>query len=99
MTRPRGQIRLALEAAYASCGPTTWRHAAEFACVGYEAARRTSENMARAGALVRVGTVPDAARLSGVRLGVYALAPGQAEQAGAAAAELVAAVRSWAEFK
>lgn len=58
MSRP-GEIRTALEAAarqlHAEQGAATWRDLAERACVGFLAARRTVENMARAGAIVPVG--------------------------------------------
>jgi len=53
--RPRGEIRQAIAAA-AEQGPGTWRDFAERARVGYEAAQRTVENMARAGQLVPAGT-------------------------------------------
>jgi hypothetical protein len=75
--RPRGEIRSALfEAAerlaqvvdgVAVDGPT-WRDLAEAAQVGYDDARRTVENMARAGELVRIGSAkaPDSPHWMGV---------------------------------
>lgn len=58
--RPRGEIRQVLgEAAQALAeerGGATWRELAQRACVGYQAARRTVQNMARAGELEACGT-------------------------------------------
>jgi hypothetical protein len=58
--RPRGEVRMALmqavERLVAVQGAVTWRQAAEAAQVGYEAARRTMDNMARAGELKIVGS-------------------------------------------
>lgn len=57
--RPRGEVRAALseaaQALRAECGAASWRDMAERAGVGYQAARQTVENMARAGELVPVG--------------------------------------------
>lgn len=57
--RPPGEIRHALAAAAQALaterGGATWRDLAERAGVGYLAARRTVENMARGGALQPIG--------------------------------------------
>jgi hypothetical protein len=57
--RPRGEIRQALAQAATELARdrdgATWRDLAERACVGYLVARRTVENMARAGELQLVG--------------------------------------------
>jgi len=57
--RPQGEIRQALltaaEQLQAQQGCFSWHDLAERAQVGYLAARRTVENMARAGALEGVG--------------------------------------------
>ena len=59
LMRPAGEIRQALESAAqalaAEHGSATWRDMAERAGVGFLAARRTVENMARAGALQPMG--------------------------------------------
>jgi hypothetical protein len=100
MTRPRGEIRMALRDAFAlTPEPVTWRTVAEVARVGYQAAQRTVENMARSGELQRVGKD----RAAGLYQLADACAPAAArhQQQGSAtrhAAELVHAVRSWAEF-
>lgn len=57
--RPPGEVRLALRAAcvrlHAAQGAATYRELAAVAQVGYTAAHRCVENMARSGELVRVG--------------------------------------------
>lgn len=57
--RPRGEIREALASAVAQLvpevGPVNYLQAAQAARVGFDAAQRTLENMARAGELVRAG--------------------------------------------
>lgn len=57
--RPRGEVRTALSEAaralQAECGAATWRDMAARAGVGYQAARRTVENMERSGDLDKVG--------------------------------------------
>lgn len=61
--RPRGEIRAALgQAADMLPAPApgevagaTWRDLAELACVGFDAARRTVDNMLAAGELIVVG--------------------------------------------
>lgn len=55
MPAPIGDIRLALEAASLALGPATLRQLAQHAQVGYDAARDTVGNMARAGVLQVVG--------------------------------------------
>ncbi len=56
--RPAGEVRVALmDAAIALARPNkgaTMRELAQVACVGVDAARRTVENMARAGQLRRL---------------------------------------------
>lgn len=93
MTRPRGEARQALLSAFEARGCSTWRIAAEVSCVGYDTARRTVENMVRAGELVRVGADgPCGVYAPAARANVHALAS-EAE------ALLVAACASWAAFK
>lgn len=62
--RPRGEIRAALASAVQQTGGSgiTWREAAVHAGVGFDAARMTFENMARAGELVPVGAERAAGR-------------------------------------
>lgn len=59
--RPRGDVRQLLgKAALALAeerGGATWRELAQRACVGYQTARRTVQNMARAGELQVCGSV------------------------------------------
>jgi hypothetical protein len=68
--RPAGEIRQALRRAFldlamarmaeqgaAKAARVTWREAAAVAAVGWDAAKRTADNMARAGELVPVGLV------------------------------------------
>jgi hypothetical protein len=66
--RPAGEIRQALRRAFlklasarmaegAHVARITWREAAAVAAVGWDAAKRTAENMARAGELVATGPV------------------------------------------
>lgn len=66
--RPAGDIRLALRRAFLDVARArmaenpatacvTWRDAAVAASVGWDAAKRTVENMARSGELVRVNPV------------------------------------------
>jgi len=58
--RPQGEIRQVLAKAADELaeqrGNFSWRDVAEHAQVGYTAARRTVENMAKAGELVPVGS-------------------------------------------
>jgi len=60
LMRPPGEIRQALGAAAQGLanerGGATWRDLAELAGVGYQAARRTVENMHRSGELQSVGS-------------------------------------------
>lgn len=55
MPAQAGEIRLALEASARVRGPSTLRELAQHAQVGYDAARDTVGNMARAGVLQVVG--------------------------------------------
>lgn len=58
--RPPGEVRQAIDKAARELAQersaATWRDMAERAKVGYTVARRTVENMERAGVLERVGT-------------------------------------------
>lgn len=73
--RPVGEIREALERAMRQQGPGTSKAIAAAACVGYEAARRTLDNMVRAEHAEKRGST----RVPGVKrpVPVYAL-PGLA---------------------
>ena len=53
--RPTEEVRESLLQAALTAGPSTWRRLAQLAGVGYVAARRTVENMVRAGVLVVCG--------------------------------------------
>jgi hypothetical protein len=95
--RPRGEVREKLaEAARALAAErnaVTWRELAEHACVGYDLARRTVVNMARAGELERVGTVPTGRRPE------VTYAPAQPSLSGAASIQpLQAAMSGWASI-
>jgi hypothetical protein len=75
--RPRGEIRLALGQAAVSLVSSgapggTWRDLAVMAGVGYDAAKRTAENMVRAGELLVVGVEP----VPGANRKAHVLAPG-----------------------
>lgn len=74
--RPRGEIRTALagaaQALHAECGGATWRQMAARACVGYDKARATVQDMRRAGELQPVDTVP----VPGARRPMVRYAPG-----------------------
>ena len=96
MSRPRGQIRQVVASVFREQGACTWRTVAESAQVGYAAARRTVENMVRAGELVEAGHAKAAHTTNWVKL--YELRqPTEAEQG--TASELSAVVRCWAEFR
>ena len=100
MTRPRGEIRLALcqaaQALHQECGAFTWVQVAERAQVGYSFARRHVDNMARAGDLVRVGQDKPAG--SRVWMTLYEPAEAAPVEGEAALADLDRVVRSWADF-
>ena len=74
--RPRGEIRTALagaaQALHADCGGATWRQLAVRACVWYDKARATVQDMRRSGELAPVGTVP----VPGARRPMVLYAPG-----------------------
>jgi len=70
--RPRGELRAVLTQTYAELGPSTVHAVCLRAQVGYMDGRRTVENMARAGELVRCGAEKPAG--SGVWRAVYELA-------------------------
>lgn len=73
--RPRGEIRQAIGGAAKALadeqGSATWRELAQRACVGFDAARRTVENMARGGELEVAGSV----RVEGSRRPMARYAP------------------------
>ena len=100
MTRPRGEIRLALcqaaQALHQECGAFTWVQVAERAQVGYSFARRHVDNMARAGELVRVGHDKPAG--SRVWMTLYEPAEASHLEAAAALQQLDDVVRGWADF-
>ena len=79
--RPRGEIRLALGLAAAALvaeqGGGTWRDMAQQAQVGYDKARETVRDMARAGELQRV----DEVRVPGARRPMVRYAPAAATAA------------------
>lgn len=80
--RPRGEIREALfevaeQFAARRCA-ASWRSLAEGAQVGYDAARRTVENMVRAGELEHVGS--EKPEGSAVKIGLYAPVPSDASR-------------------
>jgi len=93
--RPRGEVREALAQASVSLGREgfTWRDAAIHAGVGFDCARMTLENMARAGQVQRDGLV----RVPGVARPMVKYVPRQAEE-GAGAHSLAAVVHGWADF-
>lgn len=98
MTRPRGEIRLALsqaaQALHQECGAFTWVQVAEKARVGYAAARMSVDNMARAGELVRVGRSKPAES----RVWMTLFEPASQQESEAVGADLQQVVRNWAEF-
>lgn len=97
LMRPPGEIRRALGAAAqalaAERGGATWRDIAERACVGYMVARRTTENMARSGALQPVGFEkrPHSRRW----MTLYAPAANFATAATATGCPLAGVLRTW----
>lgn len=98
--RPRSDIRRALAAAAAEVGSTgaTWRDLAARACVGFDAARRTAENMHRAGELVVVGQrVAGAARPMNVYVAAQPIDPSAdaANDSGVSAADLHRLFAEW----
>lgn len=94
--RPPGEIRLALRSAALELGDSggTWRDMAQQACVGFEHAKQTARDMARAGELVVMGE----ARVPGVcrPMVLYAPAGEPSASAGSALGEVV---RCWADFR
>lgn len=93
--RPRGEIRQALCSAAAEVGGgATWRSLAARANVGFDAARRTVDNMAAAGELIVIGhhREPGVSR----PMNLYALAVETAANDGAALEQVV---RCWADFR
>lgn len=99
--RPRGEIRQALFTAarelYPQVGAVSWVRLAEHAQVGYATARRTVDNMARSGELVRVGSEKPAG--AAVWLTLFEPAEPEAGLQSADASALDDVVRTWAEFR
>lgn len=100
--RPRGEIRAAMDAAVSTVPVAepgvqgvTWRDLAQLACVGFDAARRTADNIAAAGELIVIGhrRVPGANR----PMKVFAR-PGAASMASQASA-FDDLARCWADFR
>lgn len=93
-----GEVRKALDEAarqlHAEAGAATWRDMAERAGVGYLTARRTVENMERAGALVRVGAEKRAHSVRWMNL-YEPPARAMAQGVPAAAPTLALVVRAW----
>lgn len=98
--RPRGEVRQAMvsaaEALVQERGSFTGRDVAVQAQAGWDAARRTLQNMVNAGELVVVGT----AKAPGVSrpLNLYTRPQPDQRTAAESAADLVRAVRRWADF-
>lgn len=100
--RPVGEIRMALSAAAAEFGEAgaTWRDLAVAACVGYDAAQATTDNMVRAGDLVVIGRVTRPGVSRPMRLLAAPVVIGeQRDDDAPQAAELQAVVRCWADFR
>ena len=99
MTRPRGEIRLALsqaaQALHQERGAFTWVQVAERAQVGYSFARETVKNMASAGELLRVGKDKPA----GSRVWLTLYEPAGESPDTAVGQALDSVVRTWAEFE
>jgi hypothetical protein len=98
--RPPGDIRKAIDQAARELAierdAATWRDMAERANVGYLTARRTVENMERAGALQRVGSEKREHSRRWMALYAPVPAPGLAPSASCAPALAIdAAVRGW----
>ena len=93
--RPRGEVRQALGNAAELIGPRggSFREYAQQACVGFDAARQTLRDMARAGELAVVGT----ARVPGVCRPVVCYAT-PAMPSPTAGADLACVFASWANF-
>lgn len=99
--RPAGEIRMALSAAAAEFGASgaTWRDLAAAACVGFDAAQVTTDNMVRAGDLVVVGRVTRPGACRPMRLLAAPVVIGEQCDDAPQAAELQAVVRCWADFR
>lgn len=98
--RPAGDIRKAIDKAARELeqerSAATWHDMAVRANVGFLAARRTVENMARAGALQPVGTEKRAHSRRWMTLYVPAAVPALAVSAPTCALDM--AVRGWMRF-
>lgn len=96
--RPRGEIRSALSMAalelHVERGGGTWRDMAARACVGFDAARRTVENMARSGELIPAST----RRVEGIRRPMVVYAPVISCEPRSDGAELERVMSTWATF-
>lgn len=90
--RPIGEVRLALAAAVSERGGGTWRELATHACVGFDVAKRTLFDMARAGEVGSSGTVA----VPGTCRPMVRFVPLQASEAPVA---LEAVLRGWADFE
>lgn len=94
--RGPGEIRQAMRRAaepFADVG-ATWRQLGEAACVGTQAARRTFENMVRAGDLLVLGT----RRVEGACRPMLVAVPAPARPS-TSAEPVCVAVSCWADFK
>lgn len=98
--RPRLEIRSALASAarelVPAMGAVTWRELASHACVGWDVARRTVDNMARAGELVALGPKPVPG--SNRPMTAYGL-PGAAPAQAPSHMELAGVFSTWARFE
>lgn len=102
--RPRGEIRAAVDAVISTAVPVaapgqavgvTWRDVAELACVGFDAARRTVDNIVAAGELIVVGH----RRVPGVNRPMNVLARPGAAPATPEPSPFDALARCWADFR
>lgn len=91
--RPRGEIREALGSAMRELGGGTWRDLATHAQVGYDVAKQTVRDMARAGEIQPAGEV----RVSHSCRPMVRYEPASAS-APAGPCALSAVVHSWADF-
>jgi hypothetical protein len=94
MTRPRGEIREALGAALNELGGGTWRDFAQHARVGFDAAKQTMRDMARAGEAWVDGEV----KVPGSCRPMVRYVPPRGPEEAAGVCALDAAMRSWADF-
>jgi hypothetical protein len=91
--RPPGEIRAALrQAAQQLPSGATWRELAQHACVGFGIAKRTVDNMRRAGELAPI----DEVRAPGSRRPMVRYALNQGNFATATTGALDVVMRGWA---